>query len=379
MRYTPPLLVASLFAAAAARGQMPKFNSHEVNPDHSLTLRYYAPESKSVIVTLDFDASKKVPLAKGPDGVWSMRTAPLEPAVHAYAFDVDGVHVADPLNSSLEDSPIYYTNLVEVPGEPRPWTEQGAPHGIVHHHSYSTSEIRHMPGGIEDYFVYTPPGYDPAAPAAYPTLYLLHGWSSRGDSWITDGQADHMLDNLMARGAIASMVVVMPTCYGDFDFVTKGFGQWSDESRIADNMVRFSAALRTEIIPQVEASYRVGRTRDSRAIAGLSMGGAESLVIGLGHPETFGWVAGLSSAMVYDDFSMVLPGLKTASPRFHLLWISCATGDKLIGPNRKFAAWLRTQGIVPTVIETAGIHNWPVWRDNFLHFAPLLFRPSAAN
>jgi enterochelin esterase-like enzyme len=377
MRPVLPFLVASLSAAVAARGDMPQFDSHQINPDHSLTLRYYAPESKSVVVTLDFDYSKKVPLVKGPDGVWTMTTAPLDTGTHAYAIDVDGLHVVDPLNRHIEDSPIYFTNLVDVPGEPRPWTEQGAPHGVIHHHSYSTGAILHLPHGIEDYFVYTPPGYDAAARAPYPTLYLLHGWSSRADSWLTDGQADHMLDNLIAKGAIVPMVVVMPTGYGDYDFLMKGFGQWNDESKISSNLDHFSAALRSEIIPQVEAAYHVGRTAEMRAIAGLSMGGGESLVIGLGHPETFGWVVGLSSAVRYKDLDAVLPGLGTATPRPRLLWVSCGTGDELIGANRTFVAWLRARGLSPMAVETPGIHNWPVWRDNFVHFMPLLFRPGA--
>jgi enterochelin esterase-like enzyme len=168
------------------------------------------------------------------------------------------------------------------------------------------------------------------------------------------------------------MIVVMPLGYGYLDFVTLGFGQWSSEANVARNMQLFSAALLTEIIPQVEAGYRVSARREDRAIAGLSMGGGQSLVIGLNHPDLFAWVGGFSSAVVYKEYDGVFPGLDPkAAPK--LLWVACGADDTLVADNRKFEAWLSSRGMKPTVIETPGIHNWPVWRDNLVHFAPLLF------
>ena len=174
------------------------------------------------------------------------------------------------------------------------------------------------------------------------------------------------------------MIVVMPQGYGDMSFVTSGFKVWSDEAAIGRNLGLYSQALLTEILPQVEAGYRASRDPHDRAIAGLSMGGGQSLVIGLSHPEVFAWVGGFSSAVVYNDFASVLPKLGQKDAALPgLIWIACGTEDDLIASNRHFVAWLRSKGAQPTFAEIPGIHNWPVWRDNLIQFAPLLFRPAA--
>jgi enterochelin esterase family protein len=185
-----------------------------------------------------------------------------------------------------------------------------------------------------------------------------------------------ILDNLIAQGKARPMVVVMPLGYGDMGFVTGGSDLWNEPSRVADNLGRFRDALLGEIMPQVERGYRVSAGRRDRAIAGLSMGGGESLVIGLNHLDLFAWIGGFSAAVLYSDLDAPLPAVGSpgvAQPR--LLLVACGTEDDLIAPNRRFVAWLRSKGLEPTAVETPGIHNWPVWRDNLIHFAPLLFRP----
>jgi enterochelin esterase family protein len=379
-RLQPLLLSAGLAATSAiAAGQPAALNSHEVNADGSVTFRYNGPSAREVTVSLDYD-HHALALKKGADGVWSLTTAPLQPAVHAYALAVDGSPIMDPLNGSVDANFVFLTNVVRVPGStPQLWDTTDVPHGVVHHHIYRSAVIRGLPDGTEDYYVYTPPGYDAGGRKRYPVLYLLHGWSSLADSWLSGGQANLILDNLIAQHRALPMIVVMPLGYGDLSFVTKGFSQWNDEARIALNLGLFSDALLSEIIPQVEAGYRVYASREDRAIAGLSMGGGESLLIGLNHQDLFAWVGGFSSAVVYASFDGLFPKLDSskAGP-LRLLWVACGTEDDLIANDRKFVAWLRTKGIQPTAIETPGIHNWPVWRDNLIHFAPLLFRPPAA-
>ena len=368
---TPLVLSLMGILGADAAQQQTDLKSHEVHPDGSLTLRYYAPTVAAVTVGLDYD-HHPLPMTKGPAGVWSVTTGPLAPALHMYGLSVDGVAVLDPLNPAVDVTLNYKTNTVWVKGPDRQlWDETGVPHGVVHHHVYRTAWAQGLPDGLEDYYVYTPPGYDASAATPYPVLYLLHGWSALAACWVDDGQANLILDNLIAQGRVRPMVVVMPLGYGDWTFVTGGFGMWSHEDAIARNMDLFSRTLLSEILPQVEASYRVSRDRDGRAIAGLSMGGGQSLVIGLNHPDLFGWVGGFSSAVVYDKFDGLFPGM-AAKPR--LLWVACGTSDELIAANRNFVAWLRSRGQEPVAVETPGIHNWPVWRDNLIHFAPLLFR-----
>jgi enterochelin esterase family protein len=292
------------------------------------------------------------------------------------------VPIIDPLNPSVEVNISYLTNEVRVPGTtPQLWDVTHVPHGVVHHHVYSTAILKNLPAGSEDYFVYTPPGYDAKSETLHPVLYLLHGWSSLANAWIDGGQANLILDNLIAQGRVVPMIVVMPMGYGDYDFATKGYGVWNDEAKIGRNLGLFSEALRTEIIPRVEAAYRVSSKREDRAITGLSMGGGESLVIGLNHQDLFAWIGGFSSAVGYNDYDSVFSSLGSRSfAQPSLLWIACGKDDELIEANRKFVAWLRSKGVKHTAIETPGIHNWPVWRDNLIQFAPLLFRaPLAAN
>ncbi|HZZ19194.1 MAG TPA: alpha/beta hydrolase-fold protein, partial [Opitutaceae bacterium] len=242
--YRTMLLGAGIAAlAATASAQQPSYNSHEVNPDHSVTFRYYAPTAKLVTVGLDYTHSDS-PMAKGTDGTWTLTTGPLAPELHVYSFKVDGTGLLDPLNQSVEVSMAFFrANTVLVPGAPQPWDFKDVPHGTVHHHVYETKAVTGLPGNAEDYYVYTPPGYDAAAAKSYPVLYLLHGWAQIAESWVNIGQANLILDNLIAEGRAVPMVVVMPLGYGNASFVTNGFGSWNDEALIADNLDRYSKAL----------------------------------------------------------------------------------------------------------------------------------------
>jgi enterochelin esterase family protein len=165
----------------------------------------------------------------------------------------------------------------------------------------------------------------------------------------------------------------MPLGYGDMKFVNSGHGAWDDDAAVAHNMALFSQALLTEILPQVESAYHVSKNRNDRAITGLSMGGLESLTIGLTHPDQFGWVGGFSSAMGHREKDE-LAALSGRSAGLHLLWIACGKEDDLITRNRNFIAWLKSKDVPVTAIETPGGHTWMVWRDNLAHFAPLLFK-----
>ena len=154
-----------------------------------------------------------------------------------------------------------------------------------------------------------------------------------------------------------------------------GAASFRDPSLRQRNYQRFREALVNELQPQVEASYRVTKDRNSRAIAGLSMGGAESLLTGLNTLNDFAWIGAFSSGGVPDDFEKDFPGLdSSANAQLRLLWIACGTDDRLIEMNRKFRAWLKSKGIQHTDIETPGAHSWMVWRRNLAAFAPLLFR-----
>jgi enterochelin esterase family protein len=344
--------------------------SPEVHSDASVTFRFRAPNA--IDVKLAREGAEPVPLQKDEQGVWSVTTAPLSPDYYGYSILVDGVRSIDPSNPLLVPNLLETANAVHVPGPPSlPWELNGVPHGEIHHHFYKSK----VAGDNRDYYVYTPPGYDPAAKKTYPVLYLLHGFSDDASGWTAVGRANVILDNLIALGKAKSMIVVMPLGYGTMEFVNLGWDAW-DHAELRDrNFKKFSAALLTEVMPRVENEYRITRDRNARAIAGLSMGGSESLLTGLNNLDKFSWVGAFSSGGIPDDFAKDFPALDArANQQLHLLWIACGTEDHLIKINRDFRVWLKTRGVKATEIETPGMHTWMVWRRNLTEFAQLLFR-----
>ena len=188
------------------------------------------------------------------------------------------------------------------------------------------------------------------------------------------GRANVILDNLIAQGKAKPMLVVMPLGYGAPEIVSRVGAPLRDASMRQRNMDKFRDALLSEVIPQVEKTYRVAQDRSSRAIAGLSMGGAESLHTGLNTIDRFAWVGAFSSGGLGEDFDAEFPALDAkAGSQLRLLWIACGTEDRLIEPNRKLREWLTSKGVKHTDIETSGAHTWMVWRRNLATFTGLLF------
>jgi enterochelin esterase family protein len=314
-------------------------------------------------------------MQKDEQGVWSVTTDPLEPDFYGYSFEADGVRLIDPSNHLMKPNLLNTQSVVHVPGPASlPWEINDVPHGTIHHHFYRSGIV----GDDRDFYVYTPPAYNPKAKRLYPTLYLLHGFSDDASAWTAVGRAHVILDNLIAQGKAKSMIVVMPLGYGAPEIVSQGFGAFRDASLRQRNFQRFREALLNEVIPQVEGTYRVAKDRRSRAVAGLSMGGAESLLTGLNTLDRFARIGAFSSGGLSQDFKTDFPTLDSqANRQLRLLWIACGTEDHLIDVNRKLRDWLKSKGIQHTDIETPGAHTWMVWRRNLASFASLLFQKSA--
>jgi enterochelin esterase family protein len=374
------LALISLSISTLALGEEPaSFRSHEVHPDGSITFRYQDAAAGKVLLHLD-GAAEPLTMEKGSDGVWSVVTRPLAPEIYGYGFEVDGHPRLDPKNQTVIPNLVSLENEVTVPSiVPQPWEARDVSHGVVHHHIYTSKVVSGLENGQSEYYVYTPPSYDPKT--KYPVLYLLHGWSDRANGWTAVGRANLIFDNLIAEGKVKPMVVVMPLGYGDMKFVNSGAGVWDDSADIEHNLSLFSQALLTEVLPQVESKYHVSRKRNDRAIAGLSMGGMESLTIGLTHSDRFAWVGGFSSAPTAErldvqriDKNEQFAQLKQKSTALRLLWIACGTEDHLITTNRQLVALLKSRDVPLTAVETSGMHTWQVWRDNLSHFAALIFQ-----
>ncbi len=348
-----------------------KLVSPEVHADRTVTFRFRDPHAKKVLLVLA--GAQPAAMKKGHDGIWTITTAPLAPEFYGYLFQADGVDLIDPNNSALKPNLLSVQSELHVPGPASlPWELNNVPHGIIHHHFYHSKIV----GDDRDYYVYTPPGYDADTKQSYPVLYLLHGFSDDASGWTSVGRANVILDNLIAQGKAKPMIVVMPLGYGAPEILAGGFGAMDRDHPLRDkNFSKFTDALLSEVLPQVELQYRVIADRDSRAIAGLSMGGSESLLTGLNHLDQFAWIGSFSAGGLPEDISADFQHLNTNdNSRIRLLWIACGTEDPLLKDNRNLKQWLTSQQIRYVSIETPGMHNWMVWRDNLANFAPLLFR-----
>jgi enterochelin esterase family protein len=347
----------------------PPVVSPEVLADGRVTFRLRAPGAKDVLLARE--GAEPAPMQKDDQGVWSLTTAPLPPDYYGYSFTVDGVTFTDPSNHRIKPNFIWRASEVHVPGPASlPWEVGTVPRGVLHRHFYRSTVV----GDDRDFYVYTPPGYDAGSKDGYPVLYLLHGFSDDASGWTAVGRAHVILDNLIAQGKARPMLVVMPLGYGAPEILSLGFRSTRDPGVRQRNIDSFREALLVEVIPEVERAYRAAQGRDSRAIAGLSMGGGQSLATGLHTLDRFSWIGAFSSGLD-EDFAPRYQALDAkANAQVRLLWIACGTEDRLLEVNRKFHQLLEGKQIRHTWIETPGGHTWMVWRRNLAAFVPLIFR-----
>jgi enterochelin esterase-like enzyme len=350
----------------------PRIVSPELQADGRVTFRFRDPNAVTVSVDIE-GQSAPMAMQKDEKGIWSATVGPLPPDFYGYHFVADGVDLLDPSNTELKPNLLSQSNEAHIPGTSLPWEVADVPHGIIHHHFYRSK----IADEDRDYYVYTPPDYDPGRNTQYPVLYLLHGFSDDASGWTAVGRANVILDNLIAQGKAKPMIIVMTLGYGDMAVIRRGWKSWDDKELAWRNLSRYTDILLGEVVPQIETTYRVKKDRDSRAIAGLSMGGAESLLTGLNHSDKFAWIGAFSSGGIDNrDFATEFPAVAAGGdPKLKLLWIACGTEDHLINVNRKFKSWLKDKGVPFTDVETPGMHTWMVWRRNLAALTPLLFQP----
>lgn len=343
--------------------------SPEILPDRHVTFRLKAPQANEVAVSGQGFAGR-VPMSKDESGQWSATVGPFEPGIFEYSFTVDGVQMIDPGNSWIKPQRQPRTSILHIAGDPpQIWDFQGVPHGTLHEHNYQSKTV----GEMRRFDVYTPPGYERDSTTKFPVLYLIHGFGDNYAAWSVHGKAHWILDNLIAQGRAAPMIVVMPDGHpiAPETRPRQEYGKANADS--------FEHELIDEIVPLVESTYRVRAEAAGRAIAGLSMGGGHSLQTGLRHLDTFAWIGAFSAGLPSQErLSETIANADALNQKLKLFWIACGKKDSLVERNRQFEAQLTEKGIHHTWRETEGDHSWPVWRRYLAEFAPLLFSQSSA-
>ncbi len=326
-------------------------------PDNRMEFKVKAPNAQKVQI----DLGKKYDLVKNADGEWHGITDPLTPGFHYYFLVIDDVQVADPASESFYGCSMDASG-VEIPypaGDNRFYIAD-VPHGDVRMKRYYSTTA----GDWRRAYIYCPPGYD-ASNESYPVLYLQHGGGEDERGWATQGLTDIIMDNLIAQGKATPMIIVMAD------------GNTSD----------FEKELLNDVIPMTEKNFRVKPGRENRALAGLSMGGIQTLNTGIPNLDKFaylgvfssGWFAnpnpfgGMMDAGKYYDI------LKENKDKFNdqlkVFWLSMGGKEDIAYENcRVMRGKFDEIGIKYDYFETPGGHTWPVWRESLYNFAPLIFK-----
>lgn len=363
------LIFAATLAAQPPRvPQPPQSPSPVVNPDRTVTFRIKAPKATEVKLGGDF-LKQSLAMTKGEEGVWSVTTEPLAPALYSYNFTVDGVRNIDPNNPYIKPGVRSTDSAFEVPADsPRAYDIRPVPHGTVHMHWYHSKAID-APRSV---WVYTPAGYESGS-GKLPVLYLLHGSGDTENGWVTMGRANVILDNVIADGKAKPMIVVMP-----FGHPQPAVGVNRGVTGVNDRAL-FEKDLLGDVIPLVEKTYRISGSADQRALAGLSMGGGQSLEIGLGHMDLFHWVGVFSSGLREGQtpeqrFPAALADVAATNKNLKLFWIACGTSDPGYAGAQNLDKVLTEKGIRHSFTASEGAHTWRVWQAYLEQFTPLLFR-----
>ncbi len=354
--------------------------SPEVQSDHRVTFRLYAPKASEVIVRGDF--GEQVKLTKDEKGVWSATTGPLTPDLYSYSFIVDDVKTVDPKNAAIKQGVTSVDSMVFVPGKEADFEDlKNVPHGEVRQVWYRSSTLD-MPRRMH---VYTPPGYDGGS-ERYPVFYLLHGGGDEDSGWSTIGRASFILDNLIAEKKAKPMLVVMPNGSlprpANMPRPAPGAQPPADFARrMAEFQQRFTKELLNDVVPCVEKNFRVREGAENRALAGLSMGGGQTLNVVTTHPDQFAyvgvWSAGIGRNNA-DEFEKRNTAFFDSADKVNrnIKLFSLSVGDKdfALQGTQSLDELLKKHGIKHELHTSGGGHTWINWRHYLNDFAPRLFQ-----
>jgi enterochelin esterase-like enzyme len=406
-------LIGMLFAQAPQPGagregfQLSLIRSPEVLPDCRVTFRLFAPKASEVRLNGQWPRGMMdVAMSKEANGVWSLTTEALKPDFWMYYYMVDGVHSLDPRNVSTVSVELNYMNTFFVPGSDAVlYQVNDVPHGSLNIDWFASPSLKLT----RRVYIYTPPGYRSGS-ERYPVLYLLHGGGGDEEEWTTLGRAPQILDNLIAQGRAKPMIVVMTNGNANQTATrslvplapdeTEGMGR---SPRLPSISQAFPDSLIADVIPYIEKNYRAISNRQSRAIAGLSMGGAQSIYASLIHPDKFAWVGlfspgipllpgvrkvieqlasargktgvGWNERLHLDALDKLFPKADPKLTSFRLLYISMGLDDGLLDSTREFGGWLKSKNILYVNVEVPGYaHVWSFWRISLVDLAQRLFQ-----
>jgi enterochelin esterase-like enzyme len=350
-------------------------------------IRVKAPEATKV--RLNFWSGPKVDMEKQQDGFWAITTPPLVPGFHYYTLIIDGAEVSDPSTHAFFGGGKPASG-VEVP-EPGStyYSVQDVPHGAVRevwYHSKVTGTWRHA-------LVYLPPKYEAQTKTRYPVLYLQHGAGEDETGWIRQGNANFILDNLLATKNCKPMIVVMAYGYAHrtgqapVDLFAKPFGSPEMLKAMQDMAAAFEDDVTQDLIPFIDSTFRTLSDRDHRAMAGLSMGGMQTFQITLDHLDLFSYIGGFSGAggmLVLGnrkldpktDYNGVFADPAAFAKKVHLLWLGVGTNEpeRMRAGLQRLHVSLLEANIQHVFYESPGTdHEWQTWRRDLKDFAPRLF------
>jgi enterochelin esterase-like enzyme len=386
--------------------QTPQVVSPEVMADRRLAFRIYAPQAQAIRLGAGDipGVGQTTQLTKGENGVWEVTIGPIDPGAYRYNFNVDGVTTIDPRNPATSESNTNVWSLVVVPGSEFTDTKN-VPHGAVAEVTYNSTAL----GAFRRMHVYTPPGYETGT-AKYPVFYLLHGAGDSDDAWTTVGRAGFILDNLIAAGKAKPMIVVMPAGHTSRGTVAGGaVGRNATQDFVKD----FTA----DVVPYIGKHYRVLTDRAHTAIAGLSMGGTQTLNVAIPQLDKFSYVGVFSSGLIgaFPELAPAGRGAPPAAPApgtsvgsataagtpapsgpplaadwtkqnaatldnpalrkgLKLLWFATGKDDGLITTSNATVELLKKHGLNATFQESPGGHTWVNWRNYLTEFVPQLFQ-----
>jgi enterochelin esterase-like enzyme len=386
------IIVALVLTFAACWGQVipshpastniPGADFPRINADFSVTFRVQVEQAQKLQVSLGFGQSV-YDMVKGTDGVWEATTKPLAPGFYYYGISIDGFITNDPGSRTFFAARKEVSGL-EVPGdESEFFAVKDVPHGNVRiewYFSKTTGETRRI-------FVYTPPGYDRSA-ARYPVLYLQHGYGEDEAGWSYQGHENFILDNLIAAGKTKPMIIVNEDGLTGVNFQppppprpgttppppSRGVVRFFMDERYPT----LDQIISRDLIPFIDSRFRTIPDRDHRALAGLSMGGAQALRIGFNHLDQFAFLGAFSPAIAITDTDKDYDGIMADPAKLNrqlrLLWLGIGNEDFLHAPVKESHEALEKAGIKHVWVASSGAHVWTVWRKYLADFAPRLFQ-----